>query len=406
MAAFPQELFEAIIDSVDDKKTLRSCALVAHSFLVRSQRKLFHTLVLYSRYSRRHRGVDVKRRSLMAAGAKFETSSHLALYVRDLHVQLSRQRDEAKALETILGAVSNVGRLVVSGGGIGWSVLPGGLTQAVRRALCLPSLQHLHLLGIERVPSSLIAAVLVVPVVSFYAIVMDGNEEQDDYEATHRSSPDPRLRYLILRDSSTQGTLKMFHILDFLLYPRNPSYTGGIRNLEIRLDSHHLGRDEELLRVCAPRLERLFVDPSYLHRAIVFPQFPRLRHISVKIDRDIALPTYFSSTIASLIPAIPHVETITLRFVSTQGSPPHASAAASYHNKLPPFDTSFAARQQLPLLRRVECTLVLNGVLSMGAGVLKDFVASMEGMLPGPKAAEMLVCSLEEPSERYIDRLP
>ncbi|KAJ7060935.1 hypothetical protein C8F01DRAFT_1291044 [Mycena amicta] len=413
MAAFPQELFEAIIDSVEDEKTLCSCALVAHNFLVQSQRNLFHTLVIYNQHLLRHstqpRG-DVKRRTLAAAGAKFETSSHLGLYVRDLSVQLSRQPREANALETIFGAVSNVGRLAISGGGIPWTIVPHGVTQAVHGALWLPSLQYLHLIGIDRVPCSLVAAALVVPVVSFHSIRMDDNEEQDDYDGAHRSSPTPRLRYLMLQDASPEGKLKMFHIFDFLLHPRNAPYTGGIRNLELRLDSNYLGRDQELLRVCAPNLGRLFVNPIDLRQAIVFPQLPRLRHISFRIDPHIALPAYFSTTIENLIPAVPRVETITLRFVSTQPSPLHVYAAASHPTQFPSFDTSFAARNRLPFLRRVKCILVLQlkaDLLSLGDGVLADFVATMEGMFPGPKAANMLVCSLKDsPSARHIDRLP
>ncbi|KAJ6566549.1 hypothetical protein B0H19DRAFT_1066839 [Mycena capillaripes] len=78
MSLLPQELIDAILDELCGtaiNTTLKSCSLVAHAFLVPSQRRLFRFLTLTS-----------KTVPIVSSG--FIERPHLASYVRDLHIDL------------------------------------------------------------------------------------------------------------------------------------------------------------------------------------------------------------------------------------------------------------------------------------------------------------------------------
>ncbi|KAF7326106.1 hypothetical protein MKEN_00462000 [Mycena kentingensis (nom. inval.)] len=417
MAVFPQELFEAILDAVEDDKTLHACALVARSFTYPAQRNHFRALTLYSHLSRR----STERRqyqTLTSAGELFQqpASAHLALHVRELTVQLPFHPDETNAIRVVLDSTKNVVRLVASAGSMRWTALPAPARDALLCAIRRPTLQRLHLLSMTRIPSGVIAEALAVPVVSFYSIVMDTAEEQADYDAAHaiQTSPTPRLRHLILRDSSPRGINRMFRILEFLLHsrPRRPSYTEGIRRIELRLDARHLGRDEQLLEVCASHLESLLLDPEPLSRPITLPTLPKLTHISLKIvfAAHGALPPFLPANISRIVAATPALETLNLRFVAFSSRTTMESVnGANRLRLLPEFAApGFSARALLPRLRRVECTLVQNNIYTSAirAVAVPKFVKATEELFPGPKVAGMLFHVLEDPPGRYIDRLP
>ncbi|KAJ7223690.1 hypothetical protein B0H12DRAFT_291322 [Mycena haematopus] len=120
MPVLPQDLFETIIDELqDDKNTLKSCALVASSFLPPSQRNLF-------------RKVRVGPTQDFPATFLAE-SPHLAL--RQLVIQLSSDLTTVVALRPAL----NIETLIVSGRAVlSWSDLGNEISSALFDSLSRP----------------------------------------------------------------------------------------------------------------------------------------------------------------------------------------------------------------------------------------------------------------------------
>jgi hypothetical protein len=125
MAPLPQELFDAIIDEIHDKETLKSCALVATSFLRPSQRKLF----------RKVGGIGRHSRDTAAALAEFP---HLVSYIHDLTILMPFSASACLAVAGVLRSVQNIESLSVVGGLGNWSHLGDEISSALLDCLSRP----------------------------------------------------------------------------------------------------------------------------------------------------------------------------------------------------------------------------------------------------------------------------
>ncbi|KAJ7257079.1 hypothetical protein C8J57DRAFT_1074630, partial [Mycena rebaudengoi] len=123
----------------DDHASLSACCLVSNSFVAPAQRGIFRSLSLHAH------GSQPTFRDAAAALAQFP---HLGSYIRDLTIGLgdSDVEFDHSALESILCAVKNVERLMVSTRStVYWNRFSYGLRSAIQTVVSLPSLRELHL---------------------------------------------------------------------------------------------------------------------------------------------------------------------------------------------------------------------------------------------------------------------
>ncbi|KAJ7359670.1 hypothetical protein DFH08DRAFT_414841 [Mycena albidolilacea] len=297
MSPLPQELFNAIIDQVRGKETLKACALVATSFLPPSQRNLFRKVEL---------GGHSPGRGTSATLAEFP---HLVSYIRDLTIYLWGTASEYLAVAVILRSVQSIKSLTVFGRFRNWKRLGDEASSAVLDCLSRPSLRRLALSNVLGVPAALILAATAIPVVELKYIHV-ARLREDTSEQLHASAPVPRLRHLILGDAGS--TDRPF--CDFLLHPRNPAYTQQIERLEIKIDQRSANYDERIMAACAATLKYLAVFPIDMIR---LPLLPSVLGVEIKVwvGDDRRLPAFFSQNISQIASSLPLVETIALVFV-------------------------------------------------------------------------------------------
>jgi hypothetical protein len=252
MSPLPQELFDAIIDEIHDKETLKACALVGSSFLPPSQRRIFRKVAL---------GLGRHSRDTAAALAE---SPHLVSYIRDLSLFMPSTVPNSVAVAGVLRSAQNIESLVVFGraASVNWNCVEPEASSALLDCLSRPSLRQLQPSNLQDVPAALISAATAIPVVSFFYVRMDVREAIS--EQLHASAPAPRLRHLILSDTGPAVRL----ICNFLLHPRNSAYTQQIERLEIRIDQHSASYGKRIMTACAATLKYLAVSlagmPLYL----------------------------------------------------------------------------------------------------------------------------------------------
>ncbi|KAJ7359664.1 hypothetical protein DFH08DRAFT_414749 [Mycena albidolilacea] len=378
MALLPQELFDAIIDEIRDKETLKACALVGSSFLPPSQRKLF----------RKVRGLG--RHSRFTAAALAE-SPHLVSYIRDLTIYMPLTVPNSVTVAGVLRSVQNIESLVVFGRAVNWNRLEHEACSALLDCLSRPSLRRLDLKHMEGVPTALILAAMAIPVVSFFRIRTDVREEIS--EQLHASAPAPRLRHLILVDAGSAVRL----ICDSLLHPRNPACTQKIEHLEIPIDQDNVSYAERIMAACAVTLKYLAVYATDLMRLPLLP-FVLEVEIKVFVGDNRRLPVFFSHNFSQIASSLPLAETITLVvFVR----PLRFRPEIEWPNEgpLPIFGPSFMNRTQLLHLRRVHCILRRQSTFGDISALFDHFVPAMGSMLPGLQGTGILTCTLGDPQQ-------
>ncbi|KAJ7634527.1 hypothetical protein FB45DRAFT_1141631 [Roridomyces roridus] len=348
MIDLPQELLDAVIDQVDDRPTLHSCALVSHAFLAPSQRNIFHSLYI----GRRRVGSAPGR--LRAAGPFFTDSPHLALYVRNVTIDMPGTPQQLAAWTTVLSMLQGV-----LGSGQG----------------------------------SLIAAATAVPIVSFFRV--DVPQIRGDLEDECKEGP--RLRHLMLTYSG---------LCELLLRPRDPSFMSRVERLELRVDAFSRGSDERLLAACAPTLTHLTLDAGALTQPLNIPHLPLVRVLKFKVfvDHLRCLSEHFPATFARLAAALPLVEHIHLSFIVEPLFPEVPWPAAE---PLPVLGPTFKDRSQLLYLQGVHCTIPRRNALpgSMES-LFRFFVPAVETRMPGLQGTGILKCALTDPLPSYVLGLP
>ncbi|KAJ7359673.1 hypothetical protein DFH08DRAFT_414789 [Mycena albidolilacea] len=382
MALLPQELFEAIIDQVCDKETLKACALVATSFLPASQRNLFRKVEL---------GGHSPGRGTSATLAEFP---HLVSYIRDLTIYLWGTASEYLAVAVILRSVQSIESLTVFGRFRNWKRLGDEASSALLDCLSRPSLRRLALSNVLGIPAALILAATAIPVVEFKSVHL-ARLGEDISEQLHASAPVPRLRHLILGDAKPEA----LRVCNLLLHPWNPAYTQQIERLEINIDQRSANYDERIMAVCAATLKYLAV---YVTDLIRLPLMPSVLGVEIKLSvgDHRRLPASFSSNISQIASSLPLVETITqVVYVD----PLHPGPEIEWPDKgpLPIFGPSFMDRTQLLHLRRVHCILRPQTIFDDISALFDRFVHAMESRMPGLRGTGILKCILDDPTVIY-----
>ncbi|KAJ7094113.1 hypothetical protein C8R44DRAFT_890479 [Mycena epipterygia] len=148
-----QELLDSIVDQVQDRGILKESSLVARSFVVRSQRRLFRSLCVFSTASldSHPEGTDALSgfTSFENAQNLLTMSPHLVGYVRDVHLgfnSLSMQSFVRE--ESVLRVLSQVTLLAIFTNGhrsLFWQEFPATLSSLLRDIVTRPSVRSLML---------------------------------------------------------------------------------------------------------------------------------------------------------------------------------------------------------------------------------------------------------------------
>ncbi|KAF7309435.1 hypothetical protein MIND_00314300 [Mycena indigotica] len=311
----PSELIETILDELrDDHTTLKSCSIAASALCTPSQRHLFRSIWVHRAnwqyytvgQQALHRGVSTPSGTIRQAAAVLSDSPHLALYVKDLTIDLPDSANEDAPLARILKAVgANLGRFVISGLVVRWSDLSPSLASALVDTLASQNLCSLHLLSVRGLPlESLRRAIKTIAALSIHASTFSSESPNtSDNKEPHQRSLSP-ITHLIL----TTGLLEMY---DIILSPNGP-VLANISKLFLRVDPTVGLNADRLLKVVAGTLQELTLDCGESAQPVYLPDLPHLRALTLRLFRGIArrLPMGLIDTLSDL----PSVD-LTLIFV-------------------------------------------------------------------------------------------
>ncbi|KAJ7663485.1 hypothetical protein B0H17DRAFT_1211658 [Mycena rosella] len=120
------------------RMALRSCALVAHTFVRPCETYFFHRLTL----------LEAERTSRENLYALFAERPHFASYVRALSFALNVEDkdlvEQLKSLTHTLGSMANLARLeILTDMDHAWSIYPAPLRESFSAVCGLPSMRHI-----------------------------------------------------------------------------------------------------------------------------------------------------------------------------------------------------------------------------------------------------------------------
>ncbi|KAJ7624046.1 hypothetical protein DFH06DRAFT_756114 [Mycena polygramma] len=300
MVELAQELIDTIVDEVaatqnwfdlTDHKSLKACALVARTFRVPSQRRLFRCLTL-------------SKGALKKIAPGLAAAPHICAYVYDLSVNSLYSETDPKdeiALATIFMLLSRVRRLVISGR-FQWQTeeFCAGLISI----LSLPSLRCFGLLSCEHVPETLLFQALR----HYEQVVVRGSDFKESCKAfelpsAHCTAP---LHRLALMRCSVHGLAAS----DLMV---REDIVASFQNLR------HLGLAalDVLMRIAAKYLDSLQTLEIYFDTghdlAIDPPDMPALRFLTLQAEViALRIPASFVAIMAALPERMPNVEIVTL----------------------------------------------------------------------------------------------
>ncbi|KAJ7061799.1 hypothetical protein C8F01DRAFT_1369251 [Mycena amicta] len=302
--SLPSELITAIVDELSsDHPTLKSCCLVSTDFCGPSQRHLFRAIWVrrpnWQHYTigqqALHRGVTSLSGTFRQADSILAESPHLAVYVRDLTIDLPDSVDEDVPLTRILEAVGgNLERFVVSGMRVRWQDLSEVLALAVLDAMASSGLRSLHLLSLRDMPvDALYGAMKRVKALSIHSSTFAVPEPKDENEVSRKRGVSP-IEHLIL-SASLRDTY------DIILSPHAP-VLGNVSKLFIRVPTMDVYADR-LPTVVAGTLDTLSLECD-LSEPLFLPELPHLRSLTLRMFRGIVrcLPTGLAETLRTLPP--------------------------------------------------------------------------------------------------------
>ncbi|KAJ6459959.1 hypothetical protein C8R45DRAFT_1221235 [Mycena sanguinolenta] len=329
MTTIPQELVEVILadfDPVVDRTSLESVSLTAINFAGPAQRVLFRSLGIHG-----HQKLGSFDRALTL----FTGSPHIGPYVKDLTVNLPVKAalEQHRLLERLLPQFSNVRRCVLNGVGVSWDDLQPGLQSALIAFMLRGTLEKLHLLHINNLPTALISLVAQrAPVLSLQNVFIKRSASliQEEFAP----SQIPCLTHLML--SSPHGMQS--HLCQQLT---SPACTANLLRLAIDQGLFN----DELLNAVAPTLKELSLNCTGTHQRFTLPNLPHLVTLELQVAPSWVsiLPDWLPITLASLPDSVPALRTLTVRIT------------------LPVLD-AYARKQDLALLTTPGTTAVLAAV--------------------------------------------
>ncbi|KAJ6472370.1 hypothetical protein C8R47DRAFT_1324744 [Mycena vitilis] len=393
MVEFAQELIDAIIDEIaateewcdsPDRKSLKACALVARTFLVPSQRRLFQSLTLPLAVKR---GDDMKEAAL-----QFTTSPHLGSYVRDLHLDnVSYNAVEADiASGMIFTTLTSVRRLVISERKR-WNPASREFHTGLISMLNRPSLRSIGFLQCRGVPISLFSRAMSAGYeeVALATTEFDHNNTNPELEGSpgrgaHSTSAILRLALAFWPErTGIAGDLVMGdHIAGSLEHVQHLS-------LSIRTQAAFDGLRRIVLK-CVNSLQHLKmefdasdVDPVNL------PLLPGLRFVTLQARATkLRVPDLLMTVMALLPDRTPNVEIVNV-VVILQGQ-------SEIYEDDPPLPLTDSALKRLPRLHDVHFDIYTTGGVS-------HFRNATTKRLPMANDAGLLSFSMhKDPTTRYL----
>ncbi|KAK7042792.1 hypothetical protein R3P38DRAFT_3309921 [Favolaschia claudopus] len=312
MPALPPELLDIILASVDGPTaptTLRSCSLVAHSFVCPSQRLLFRFLTLRSK-------------TIAAVSARLAAHPHLASHVRDLHVDIhlcSKIYEEALMATFRLLSKEHVQRIAISSYSWQtwvWDSFSEDFRHAFVSLLRLPSVRCLALTRCRGVPLGLIRyALAFYEEVGLLVASVDAKQYCDftvPPSAIDRGCTDNSLKHLLLNYSPTQTAALHSLIMGEGFSP--PTDFHGLRRLELAVPTQgSLGGLENVATRYSASLQHLVVNFWQRHdQPVVLPALPMLKSLALKASVGrLRIPEAIVSTIINLPPqTLPNLEVL------------------------------------------------------------------------------------------------
>ncbi|KAJ6480792.1 hypothetical protein C8R47DRAFT_598056 [Mycena vitilis] len=375
----PQELIDAIVlDLEDDKSCLSSCSKTAKTFRVPCQRRIFRQMVLHDKktgYSNTHQ----RARDLLVA------SPHLEVYIHNLTAFWPSGQAGMRSLGSVLRALHNVQCLTISNSeelNADWRDIAPDLDSAIFDTISLHSLDRLHLIGLDRVPHSLILHATC----SVRLLSLDIYTRPVAVQTSVEPCPSPpQLEHLILRDSRTA-----FHMRRFMLSLNRAGYMQNTRRLVLPLALRD-SDSQELFDFLPPGLYHLEIECGSFVSIIAIPtlKFLRVLELGFYIGQSRVLPGSLDLIISQLHKLTPALEELSLTIEIMPRIPeipwPHGQP-------WPAFDVGFAQRGDLSRLRKVTCYLRLKMDYFHGDSDVSfvGFVTAMEGKLLGLTSTDML----------------
>ncbi|KAJ7708290.1 hypothetical protein B0H17DRAFT_453897 [Mycena rosella] len=294
----PQEIIDAIVESVEDLATFKACSLVCWAFVPASRTHIFRTVSL-----------DMLNDAPDKIHAMLLRSPHIALYVRDLTIYRSHDTTSwmrpGSPLPAVLAMLPHIQRFSIFGCWGDWGDIPAPLATALLHIVALPKLERLHVLTIANVPAIFLHHALSLRVLSLFYVSLDPTMDTRDLPA-RVTSPE----YLNLSLDSKVGKL-LAHV--------GAAPLAAVRRLALNPipnSPHSAAHLAKVLRGVEGTLERLDLQVHELHWT--HPDTARLRalrtlqlHVIMESPRT-PLPAFLPGALARFRAANPLLAHLTV----------------------------------------------------------------------------------------------
>ncbi|KAJ6465628.1 hypothetical protein C8R47DRAFT_1154708 [Mycena vitilis] len=385
MAQLAQELIDAIVDELEDKDDLCTCALAARTFLHPSQRRLFRSLSL------RWDGVSSRSAVLDRAVAFTDRFPHLIPHVREVSLDIPSNTENQVTLGRVLRMLGNIEHLTVHGRDMRWKRVVPALASTMSDILSLPTLERLELFRIGLISSAFVFhAASSVRALTLYCVSGGGGQDvlSDGRANTH-------LEGLFLPGWNSGRSL--LRTCPFLLSAQNLRHLAG---------SYELGHHRTLTAASSLHLRYLELECGSFLYELNLPYLPALRSlslsfaVSVRILQDdgprVWSPELLQAAIMTLPTVAPNLDT--LNFVVLVPSFYGSHVRWEKPSALPYFDidSSTDYTQHLPQLRKINCVFQYENPLAPVSGLAhayKAFAGYMEAKLAAAHAAGIVSVS-------------
>ncbi|KAF7354270.1 hypothetical protein MVEN_01115000 [Mycena venus] len=306
MPVLPQELIDAILAELAGPaahRTLKACSLVARSFVTASQRGLFRFLTLTSK-------------TVGIVSTRFSDRPHLALYVRDLHVDIHMNTKlyQTPLLKTFQ-LLKKVQRLAISSYSWqtwdSWASFSDEFRETFLSLLKLPSLRCFALTRCRGVPIGLIRHALTS--YKEVGLLVTGIDVHQEIELPS-SAPGENgksLTHLLLNYAPAQNAA--FHSL--MVGDEITASLTHLRHLELAVPVQgSLGGLEVIASKYSSSLQHLVINFWQRHdHPINLPSLPSLEILTLKASVGrLRIPVAILSTMISLPSCTPHLEILNI----------------------------------------------------------------------------------------------
>ncbi|KAJ7672330.1 hypothetical protein DFH06DRAFT_1176006 [Mycena polygramma] len=360
-SSLAQELIDVIVDEVP-RNTLTACSLVAKSFLVPSQRRLFRAIL-----SEFERARDL-----------FAMSPHLGGYVRHLVLCLTPSQDYA-AIEMILPVVTHLTGMSIMANAysLNWRELPTRVRSLLKDRIVNPRFEYLSFTSIADVPSSVIMhATSSLLAISLYSTSVN---HEIGSATPFIPAPDP-MRPTTLQDVAivAREERPWTSVLALDLH----RHLRGLQVLRLGINEFEEDWGQLLLESDAHvtlKVLELYFDS--LLPVLDLPLCPVLRTLDFKfLVPNQSLPAELDHLLATLATAAPLLESLSFSAETV------AMRRSKWAGGLEPYPlfASVDFVKQLPHLRK------LHWARNTGTAFDDSFEEYVEAKFPGPRDAKIL----------------